>query len=58
MGQTIEGMVNEMQCCDHVKVLHATRAVRKISQEKIPPIEMLIQQGVAPICVRFLGSKK
>lgn len=58
MGRNLEEIVNEMQCCDDVKALHATQAVRKISQEKNPPIELLIRYGVAPICVRFLGSKK
>lgn len=37
--------------------LHATQKVRKISQQKNPPINMLIDHGVVPLCVRFLESK-
>lgn len=42
---------------DKDESIHATQKVRKISQQKNPPIKMLIDHGVVPICVRFLESK-
>lgn len=53
----LKDIVDQMSSSDDLKVLHATQAIKKISQEKNPPIEMLIENGVVPFCVRFLESK-
>lgn len=53
----LKDIVEQMHSSDDAKVLHATQAIKKMSQEKNPPIEMLIDNGVVPVCVRFLESK-
>lgn len=53
----LKDIVEQMNSSDDAKVLHATQAIKKMSQEKNPPIETLIDSGVVPVCVRFLESK-
>ncbi|XP_043285890.1 importin subunit alpha [Venturia canescens] len=52
MEDIISGMASE----DETIQLRATQACRKVlSQEKNPPIDRMIQQGIVPRCVEFLS---
>lgn len=53
----IDEMVKQMSSTDDKEVLQATQAIRKISQETNPPIEVFIGLGVESLCVPFLESK-
>lgn len=56
-GLKIDEMVEQMSSSDDEEVLQAARAIRKISQETNPPIEVFIGLGVESLCVPFLESK-
>lgn len=56
---SLEDIVLNMQSNDEQTVVHATQAARKmLSQERNPPIEKLIGQGIVPLCVNFLDAEK
>lgn len=56
---SLEEVVAQMKSNDPANVFRATQAARKIlSQERNPPIDALIHQGIVPICIKFLDSPK
>lgn len=56
---SLEEVVAQMKGTDETNIFRATQAARKIlSQERNPPIDALIDQGIVPICIRFLDSQK
>lgn len=56
---SLDEVVQMMQSNDESTAYRATQAARKIlSQERNPPIDALIAQGIVPICVNFLESPK
>lgn len=56
---SLDEIVQMMQSTDENITYRATQAARKIlSQERNPPIDALIEQGIVPICVNFLESQK
>ncbi|XP_076663446.1 karyopherin subunit alpha [Andrena cerasifolii] len=55
ISTSVEEIVVGMKCPDETIQLQATQACRKmLSQEKSPPIDIMIQRGIVPRCVEFL----
>lgn len=53
----ISYVIGQMRSRDDLIVLHAVQAVRQIlCGTQSPPIDLLIENGVVPLCVRFLDS--
>lgn len=56
---SVEEIIMHMQSSDQQLAYRATQAARKmLSQERNPPIDNLIDHGIVPICVEFLGSSE
>lgn len=54
---TLEEIVKGMHSTDPAKLFEATQAARKmLSRERNPPIDVMIGQGIVPICVRLLEN--
>lgn len=54
----ISYVISQMHSRDDLIVLHAVQAVRQIlCRTQSPPIDLLIEHGVVPLCVRFLDSQ-
>lgn len=55
----LSDIITGMHSSDAVVVFQATQAARKmLSQERNPPIDILIEHGVVPLCVQFLDSDR
>lgn len=53
---SMEDIISGMASDDETVQLRATQACRKVlSQEKNPPIDRMIQQGIVPQCITFLS---
>ncbi|XP_011500399.1 PREDICTED: importin subunit alpha-1 [Ceratosolen solmsi marchali] len=53
---SIDEIIIGMQSTDELVQLEATQACRKmLSQEKNPPINDMIEKGIIPLCIKFLG---
>lgn len=56
---SLEEIIVHMRSDDSTLVFRATQAARKmLSQERNPPIDSLISNGIVPICVKFLDADR
>lgn len=54
---SLSEIITGMRSNDENVIFQATQAARKmLSQERNPPIEILIHHGIVPLCVNFLDS--
>lgn len=52
---TVEEIFEGMKSGDDVRTFAATQAARKmLSRERNPPIDVMVQHGIVPICTAFL----
>lgn len=52
---TVEEIFEGMRCDDELRIFTATQAARKmLSRERNPPIDIMVQHGIVPICTAFL----
>lgn len=56
---SLDAIMEGMQGSDPESVYRATQAARKtLSVDQNPPINVLIDHGIVPLCVKFLDSDK
>lgn len=56
---SLEEIITGMHSNDQQQIFLATQSARKmLSQERNPPIDKLIDNGVVPLCVQFLDAEK
>lgn len=52
---TVEEIFEGMRSDDELRIFAATQAARKmLSRERNPPIDVMVQHGIVPICTTFL----
>lgn len=57
--QMLQNLIRQMYSNDYMTVLQAIQTVRQVlCRSENPPIDLLIEQGVVPLSVRFLESQR
>ena len=56
-NMSIDEIIIGMKSTDDIVQLQATQACRKmLSRERNPPINDMIEKGIVPLCIEYLGS--